>query len=422
MSRSRPHVVYWLKQPTPYFVERCNTIADRGNLEFEAWFNTRRESDRSWIVDEDDWRFPGRYVARQRTLGLSHHLPFAELADARPDVFIQEYDRGWLVAGFLGARVLADRTAFRVLPNYDAVSDRTWWREAGKHFVFRAVDGAKVSGPEAQGLTSRYGLPAERTWKVTQTIDVPHFAAARDVSAEQRSRRRDELGLTGCVFTYVGRLLDVKGVQVLLDAFEELDLGDRATLLIAGDGADEARYRRQTAGNSRVRWCGYVQRSELPELYALCDVLVQPTLGDAFGLVVEEALAAGLRVIATESSGDIRSRLPDGGPGVIVAPGDSAALAGAMRTAAQERLPEDVLARETLELVADLSPERYAQEFEAFVHGLLQAPRRRSISALAASLAGRGLLRLSSSAAPDHHRSDSSQASSAAEPPARAAR
>src|SRR5262249_6779449 len=156
-------------QPTPYFVERCNAIADRGNLDFEAWFNTRVEPDRSWDVDEVSWRFQARYVPTRSLVGWRHRLPIPELRELRPDLVVQEYDRMYLSVGFLAARALARRTAFRVLPNFDSWSDRTWWREASKQFVFRAVDGAKVPGPDGAALAARYGLPAARTSPVAQS-------------------------------------------------------------------------------------------------------------------------------------------------------------------------------------------------------------------------------------------------------------
>ena len=53
-------VVYWNHSPTPYFVARFNAIARRGKLDFEAWFNDRREPIRSWDVDEREWLFPAR--------------------------------------------------------------------------------------------------------------------------------------------------------------------------------------------------------------------------------------------------------------------------------------------------------------------------------------------------------------------------
>src|SRR5262249_857568 len=140
MTAFEPRVVYWNHSPTPYFVARFNAIVRHGGIDFEAWFNDRREAMRSWTVDEREWLFPARYIPRRRLLGGAERIPGPELRERRPDLLVQECDRAHLTAGFLAARALAGRTAFRTLPNYDAWSERTWWREAGKRFVFRAVD------------------------------------------------------------------------------------------------------------------------------------------------------------------------------------------------------------------------------------------------------------------------------------------
>jgi hypothetical protein len=69
--RSRPRVVYWNNQPTPYLTARLNAVADRGNVDVEAWFDSWREDDRSWAVEPSDWRFPARLLQPRRLAGRS---------------------------------------------------------------------------------------------------------------------------------------------------------------------------------------------------------------------------------------------------------------------------------------------------------------------------------------------------------------
>jgi glycosyltransferase involved in cell wall biosynthesis len=398
---AQPKVVYWLKQPTPYFVERCNAIADRGNLEFEAWFNTRVEPDRSWDVDETAWRFRARYIPTRTLLSWRNRLPIPELATLQPDLVVQEYDRLYLSAGFLAARALARRTAFRVLPNFDSWSERTWWREASKHFVFRAVDGAKVPGPDGAALARRYGLPTERTAEVTQAVDVEHFGRALDVPEVERRVRREALGLRGCVFIYVGRLWSGKGVDDLLDAYAALEAdGLDVSLLLVGDGVDEPRLRERARPLRRAVFAGFQQREALPAWYAVADVMVFPTLGDPNGLVLEEALAAGLPVVSTDAAGDIHRRLPAHGPGLVVEAGDARLLGEAMRALAGDPGLRTALAGRARAWVQDARPERHAADFEAFVAHALSLPRRKTPAAAAARVAGRLLVRAAGAAAP----------------------
>ena len=389
MSRIRPKVVYWNHSPTPYFVERFNAVAARGALDFEAWFNERREPIRSWAVNEDDWLFPARYIPRRSLIAWRERVPVAELRATRPDIVVQEYDRSHLTAGFLAARALAPRTAFRVLPNFDSWSRRTWWREAGKHLVFRAVDAAKVPGADGRALATRYGLEAARVAEVTQSVDVERLASASRLAPDARAARRREFGLEGCVFIYVGRLWSGKGTDHLLSSYERLlAAGCEASLLLLGDGPDEDRYRERCAGLPRVVFAGFIQADEIAAYYGVADVMVFPTLGDPHGLVVEEAMAAGLPVICSSAAGDIGARLPDGEAGYIVPPGDAAALEQRMRMLAGSEGRRLAFGRRAAELARERDHERYASDFEAFVEGALARPARTGAVAAAARIIG----------------------------------
>jgi glycosyltransferase involved in cell wall biosynthesis len=103
------------------------------------------------------------------------------------------------------------------------------------------------------------------------------------------------------VVLYVGRVSIEKGVQYLLRAFSEATLAG-AELWVVGAVAPEmegvlARYR------SNFRYLGVKSREELGAVYRAASVLVLPSVQEAFGLVLLEAMASGLAVIATETSG-----------------------------------------------------------------------------------------------------------------------
>ncbi|GAA4287443.1 glycosyltransferase [Georgenia daeguensis] len=131
---------------------------------------------------------------------------------------------------------------------------------------------------------------------------------------------------------YVGRLAPHKGVDVLLDAVA----GDpRLTLTIAGSGPDAGRVRDRIATlglADRVVMAGHVPHERLPDLYRGLDILAVPSLTtpswlEQFGRVAVEAMASGVPVVASDSGA-----LPDvvGGAGLLVPPGDPAALRAAL--------------------------------------------------------------------------------------------
>ena len=381
MTQPPVRVLYWFTQPTPYVVARFNAAARQPSLDFHAVFSRVREPDRSWDVDESAWKFPASYLGRIK-------VPVRELRRLRPDVFILEYDRWNLALGAFAGFAAARRVAFRVLPNFDAWSSRTWWRELGKNVLFKAADGAKVPGPDGTALAVRYGLPEERTAVVTQSIDVAHYGRGRDMPAADRRRCRAALRLSGCVFLYVGRIWAGKGLDELFAAYRQVR-ADRedVSLLVIGDGVDYARYASQESATPGVTFAGFVQPADLPEWYVLCDVLVFPTHSDPNGLVAEEALAAGLPVIVSDAAGDICARVPES-VGRVVPAGDASALAQAMAALAEPSVREP-LARRAPCWVAWKDDERYATDLARFVRGLTALPRRRTPYRAACAAVGR---------------------------------
>jgi glycosyltransferase involved in cell wall biosynthesis len=389
-QHSRPLVVYWNNMPAPYVVGRFNALADRGTMRFEAWFGTRRELDRSWAVDERAWRFAARYVLGQQSLGFSARVPVAEFSVLRPSLVVCPYAPPEFALGALAAKGAGSRVVLRVLPTYSTWVRRSATKELAKHLLFRLADGAKVPGNDGANVARKYGMLPDRVFSVLQSIDVEHFSEGANVAKRNREKVREELGVRGCVFLYAGRLWSGKGLDHLFEAYRALlRRRDDVSLLMIGDGVDEERYRVEQRGVKGMQFLGFVQRSELPAYYAAADVFVLPTLGDPHGLVVEEAMAAGLPVVCSESAGDIRTRLPNGVAGVIVPPGDSSALATAMFTLAADPTLRREYGAQGRRLAETRDHAQWALEFERLVDSVLSMPIRRRVPAVAVNALAR---------------------------------
>lgn len=132
---------------------------------------------------------------------------------------------------------------------------------------------------------------------------------------------------------FVGRLEKRKGFPVALDAFAHLaphypDL----RFLVVGDGPDRGAVEQLPASlRRRVDMVGRVSDEKLPSYYRAADVFVGPALGsESFGIVLVEAMAAGLSVVASDISG-YRDVARHGREALLVPPGDPTALADAIR-------------------------------------------------------------------------------------------
>jgi len=355
-------------------VERFNAFADKKGFEFEAWFNDRVKPDRSWDVEESSWRFRHRFLPITRLAGRELHWP-TPVFGRRPDLLVSLYAEPVFVVGWSVAKLRGAKAGFRVLKTYDSWVSRNPVKDALKRFMFRHADAIETPGEEGRQFALQYGAQAERIFFARQTVDTSHFAASSAAARLQRTQHRGALGLKSTTFIYVGRLWWPKGVRHLLDAFETVQrqMTDEVSLLLVGDGPEEAELRRTCAdrGIRNVVFAGFKQRRELPRYYALADVFVFPTLGDPYGLVVDEAMACSLPVITTSTVGEIRDRIDAGVNGYIVPPEDSSALASRMRELAQDPKLRARMAQTSAARIRGHTPEQWAADFERIVHAVL---------------------------------------------------
>ena len=137
----------------------------------------------------------------------------------------------------------------------------------------------------------------------------------------------------------VGRLSYYKGFDVLMRALVQVP---QAQLLLVGSGECDAALRaltRELGIESRVRFAGHIDDAELASAYAQADAFCLPSIdrAEAFGLVLLEAMRAGLPIIASNIRGSgVTYVVRDGETGVLVAPSDAATLGSAIQKFASD--------------------------------------------------------------------------------------
>lgn len=197
-----------------------------------------------------------------------------------------------------------------------------------------AAEAAALTGTSAVITTSawtrrrlleEYGLPADRVHVATPGVDPAALVPGSDAGS----------GLL-CVAAVTPR----KGQDLLTEALATITAPPFSCVFVGALSRDPdfvGRLRRsiQAYGlNDRVRLAGPLTGGELDAAYAAADLLVLASRAEPYGMVVTEALARGIPVLATAVNGlpEALGRAPDGSlPGMLVGPGDPAALAGALR-------------------------------------------------------------------------------------------
>ena len=152
---------------------------------------------------------------------------------------------------------------------------------------------------------------------------------------------------------FIGQAVERKGLPVLLRAFEALREHVAATLTLVGASADEVAH--MMLDDRGVLALGKVSESRKLAELDRAEVLCAPSLhGESFGMVLTEALAAGVPVVASDIPG-YRDVVHDGTDGLLTPPGDALALAEALRS-----LALDPAARGRMAAAARVSAERFA--------------------------------------------------------------
>jgi len=263
---------------------------------------------------------------------------------------------------------------------FDSWVKRRRWKEMLKSIALPRADAILTAGRDGRDFALRYGASPERIFVVPHVIDFDHYARGSSLAGHTREVRR-KLGLRGVTFMYVGRLLVGKGLQYLLDAFAALQrkIPNEVSLLLVGDGVDEGLLRARCAEErlENVVFAGFHDADSLPRLYAAADVFVFPTLGDTFGMVVSEAMACGLPIIATSTRGEIRDRVSDGFNGFVVPPADSEALLERMLLLAQDPERRTVMGDASRRRVQGQTPDTWAHAFETAIARTLDLPQAR---------------------------------------------
>lgn len=310
-----------------------------------------------WVLSENEhyqvFRFggdePPGYELRQRD--FAHHVRkggrvVSFLDEQRPDAVI--------VAGYSDpcrVRVLTHLQRRGVRHFLTADSNVLLDTSAGLkrvakrgivRMVVRRVNGVLVFGRHGASYFRRYGVPAEKIFFMPAEPEYPHFLDP-DPNAVADAAKRHGLSPERRRLLCCGRLIPLKLVDSVIKAFGRIaDQRPRWDLLIIGDGPERPALEalvRQVMGpeaGRRVRFLGFVgDTKHLGACFNLCHASVLASRSEAWGLVVNEACAAGHALALSNVVGAHGDLLIDHGSeqnGVLFPPGDVEALTRALMT------------------------------------------------------------------------------------------
>lgn len=187
--------------------------------------------------------------------------------------------------------------------------------------VLRKFDRVVVMSEEVRKRLIRSGVAESKVCSIANGVDTDRFRSGQPAL-------REELGITGPLIGYVGRLSPEKGGDTLLRAAERvLQSAPGASFVLVGDGPSAQSWQllaSELGIRDRIVFTG--ARNDMPEVYASIDVMVLPSYVEAMPMCLLEAMAAGKPVIAS-AVGSIPGIISPEETGLLVAPQDAVQLA-----------------------------------------------------------------------------------------------
>jgi glycosyltransferase involved in cell wall biosynthesis len=364
---ARPRVTFLSQAPTPYLTPILNALSERVDLDVlffrRPGGGTRRNE--AWSEFRDPWGEPPRFTCRFANSLLLHeprtdfHVQVAfgaawrTLSRSQPDVVIVH---GW---GPLVIEPLAWATAHgrgRVLwteSHAESGLIRTTVSDKLRRAILLRADAVVSNGTLATAYAERLGVEPGRIITSCLPSRPTSLGGARDAEGP---------ALDSITFLFVGRLVPRKRAGVALEAFRKLAERRRdVRLVIVGSGPEEASLRERARPlGDRVVFAGRLEQSRLRDAYMAADILLVPSEREVWGLVVNEALAAGLFVVASRKVGSAPD-LIDAQSGAIVS-GSQADWDRAVAAAAE--VDRSGPARDARRARVDgCTPERFADDF-----------------------------------------------------------
>ncbi len=287
----------------------------------QIWLSTPMESDRAWKANWD-----GLDVRIQKTFSFAErrrhphgfqdkvqiHIPWDTLPilfRERPETILTaEFGMRTLQCALY--KLLHPRTQFIVWATLSEHTEkgRGVFRRLLRRFILKMTDKIIANGESGARYLAGFQFPDDRIFRVPQTTDLTPFL----------SIQRDPL--PQCLrFLYSGRLIELKGLHLFLEGLIQAAKRNPLRQIewwLLGDGPlTESLLTKPLPANLRLIHLPERSYEELPVIYSQCHVLAFPTLADEWGLVVIEAMAAGMPVLGSDFGQAVEELVEEGKTG-----------------------------------------------------------------------------------------------------------
>jgi glycosyltransferase involved in cell wall biosynthesis len=278
----------------------------------------------------------------------------------------------WCARRKVPAVVMSESTAFD--------SPRSWWKEAIKTRLLSLASAVLVGGRLHAEYARQLGVPASQISQGYDAVDNSHFELGADEARRDAAVLRTRMKLPERYFLACCRFEAKKNLARLLQAYSlywSKSGAEPWALVLAGDGYERPALEalaRSLGIEAAVSFIGARAYDELPAIYGLASAFVHASTTEQWGLVVNEAAAAGLPLLVSERCGCAPELVRHGVTGFLFDPYDIAAISTAMIVIASPDTDRTKIGHAARLVAREWSPQRFANGLAQAVRTALQAP------------------------------------------------
>lgn len=349
--------------PAPYRIPVYENLVRHEDMDLCVFFCSGREPDRAWDLQQASYKqvyFKEKFLTYRGRFIHCNPDVWSRLRDFAPDVVVTTGFNPSFIFAYIYARLHGAR--------HIAMTDGTYFTEGTLSWVHRLVRRWVYGGTRAFIGASQGSFELYRSYGIRQDQMFQSHLCANNAIYHPRpaddGKRFD--------FVFSARFIAAKNPDFAMAVAQMVArrIGRRTSLLMMGSGELDDVLRRRAAEIAEdvdVVFAGFVKQTDLPDHYASARVMLFPTQIDTWGVVANEAFAAGVPVIVTPMAGVAGDLVLDGRNGRVL-PLDVDAWAEAAATLLRDTSQREQFARHGMAHVQSFSYEHAAQGIYDAVH------------------------------------------------------
>lgn len=366
--------------PSPYRFPLFQKLAASLPYELKIFFMAKGAANRRWNSNMKRYHFDYEYLR-----GLTFHFgkediypiwvnPFVcwTINKEKPDVIIMT---GWdSLTTFLVAAFCKIKKIPFVLWAGSTRNERSLRRVVSGFFVrslVKSADAYLSYGTASKKYLIDLGANPLKIFPSYNTVDIDHIHRQSKKLKKNSEKIKRELGIKNkFLVLFVGQLIRRKGVLTLFRAVEKIKGGLDIGILWVGYGNYKKKLMHKVGSKNNVHQYFFETTTieETVKYYSISDIFVLPSVEEVWGLVINEALAAGLPVITTEKVGASPDLIRDNVNGFVIKAGNPRILSEKIELVLKNKKLAEKLRKNTWKSIQKFN---YSQNIEAFSRAIL---------------------------------------------------